>query len=212
MSIKKTVLVVSVAFLVSGCGLKDRMFGSESEEPSAAASSATSKNTELTGMLLVIEPEKCPLVEGCGPRFSLLGRDLKSQVAVQGDILPDHDKLVLTVIGKASPVPEELKGKSGYERISAVVDVTKYRLRTAIPYRPFLVEQATAYSSENFGCDLLWDKSYTWGIEEGTSQLTVRMTDAFSGDSPPWVELTYDGNTGDFIGVESQPESLNPCG
>ena len=200
--------LVIVSLVLSGCGLRDRVFGPDE----ADTSTETKQGTELTGMLLVIEPDRCPIVEGCGPRFSLLGRDLRSQVAIEGDILPEHVNLVLTVVGDANPLPEDLKGKSGYERVSAVVDVSKYRLRTAIPYRPFLVEQATQYTTENYGCDLLWDKSYSWSIVEGTSHLIVRMTDVSGGDSAPWVELTYDGNTGDFISVASRPDSINPCG
>ncbi len=162
-------------------------------------------------MLLVLEPENCPLYDGCGPRFSLLGRNLDSQIAINGDIDPEHDNLILSASGIPSPLSEELSDTSGYKSISAVVAVSDYRLRSTIPYHPFLVERATEFTNENFGCDLLWDKSYFWTIEDDVPHLIVKMTNTLSAAPQPWVQLTYDGNSGELIKSSKQPEDNNPC-
>jgi hypothetical protein len=210
--------VIALSLLLGGCGLKDRMFNKDDEAAIEATAQApqvdeqgSETKTELTGMLLVLEPEKCPLVEGCGPHFSLLGRELKSQIAIEGDIMPEHRNLILSVIGSPAPLPTEYVGQSGYERISGIMKVKKYRLRSSLPYHGFLVEQATEYTTRTFGCDLLWDKSFSWTIEDDVAHLIVRMTDTFSADPQPWVQLAYNGSTGDLIDATVQPEGVQPC-
>jgi hypothetical protein len=186
--------------------------GSDDDADSGAANPVANPDAkELTGMLQIIDPDKCPLVEGCGPTLSLLGRNLKSQIAVTGEIPLEHDKLILTVTGIPAPLSEELAGKSGYERVRALMAIDGYRVRSKIPYYPFLVDQATAYTTENFGCDLLWDKSYSWTIENEESQLQVRMTDTTVAKPQPWIELAYNGDSGAFISVSSEPADINPC-
>ena len=206
MTTRLLLLAILMPFLLTGCGLKDRVF-----KPDSSVEDDALPKKELTGMLLVLDPERCPLVAGCGPQFSLLGRNLKSQVAVQGPILPEHNNLIVTVIGKPSRLPDDLRGKSGYERISAILSIKKYRLRSTIPYYPFLVEQATVHTTEEFGCDLLWDKSYSWNIEDNVPSLSVRMTNTFAPQPQPWVELSFNGDSGELTGVKTDPTQLNPC-
>ena len=210
----KTVVIVA-ALSISACGvkqrvvnLKDRLFNSEEE---AALNQNSVETPELTGVLLVLDPERCPLVEGCGPVFSLMGRNLKSQVAITGDLDPKYNHHIISVAGEATQLPEELVGKSGYERIKATVNVTSYRLRSAIPYYPFLVEQAATHTLEKFGCELLWDKSYSWTIEDDLPVLKVKMTDTKVDQPQPWVELSFDGNSGSLISETREPLQLNPC-
>ena len=209
-------MLSAVVLLLSGCGMtqKDsemthRVFTGSDDATNPDASNPDAK--ELTGLLHIVEAEKCPLVKGCGPVLSLLGRNLKSQVAVIGEIPLEHDKLILTVSGTPDPLSDELTGKSGYERIKASITIDDFRVRSSIPYYPFLVDQATAYTTENFGCDLLWDKSYSWTIENEDAQLQVRMTNTLIADPQPWVELAYSGNTGAFISVTAEPANINPC-
>ncbi len=221
MTKKSAYLIIgAVTLLVSGCGMTQkvsemthRVFtGSDDDADSGAVNSVANPDAkELTGMLQIIDPDKCPLVEGCGPVLSLLGRNLKSQIAIVGEIPPEHDKLVLTVSGITAPLSEELTGKSGYERVRASMTIEGYNVRSKIPYYPFLVDQATAYTTQNYGCDLLWDKSYSWTIENEESQLRVRMTDTTVAKPLPWIELAYNGDSGAFISVASNPANLNPC-
>lgn len=216
MNKKILLLIILLPLTLGGCGIKERVMNltdNSLKRDTNSGDEISDTNTELTGMLLVLEPENCPLVEGCGPRYSLLGRNLLSQVAVYGELLPEHRNLIVSVIGAAKPLSEDLVGKSGYERISAEVDIKKYRIRSSISYYPYLVDQATIYTSENFGCDLFWDKSYSWSIEENEPHLIITMTDTFSDQElKPRVRLTYNGDTGNFISLNMQPEKMNPCG
>jgi hypothetical protein len=217
MTKKSAYLVLCVAILLlSGCGMTQkvsemthRVFTGSDDASNSNASNPDAK--ELTGMLQIVDADKCPLVEGCGPVLSLLGRNLKSQIAIMGDIPVEQDKLVLTVTGIPGPLSDELSGKSGYERIKASMTIDGFRVRSKIPYYPFLVDQATAYTTEKFGCDLLWDKSYSWTIENEEAQLMVRMTNTTVAEPQPWVELAYNGDSGAFISVASEPANINPC-
>ena len=190
--------------------LKNKYFGSDSGSDSTETAVDPSES-ELTGMLLVINPDDCPLASGCGPQFSLLGRNLTTQVAIQGDIDPAHDKLILSIVGDPSSLPDDLKTKSGYENVSAQVNVEKYRLRSSIPYHPFLADEAENYASDSFGCDLLWDKSFSWSIANDVPLLNVKMTNTLSPEPQPWIELTYNGNNGQLIDSAVQPPDVNPC-
>ena len=203
---RKSLVLIFLCLLLASCGLKDRFFNGDEE------GSPPSGKTELTGMLVIIDPAKCPLVEGCGPQFSLLGRKMDTRVALTGPVLPEHENLIISVIGRASELPDDLAGKSGYEQVSATVALGKYRLRSNIPYYPFLVEQATAVTVDQFGCDLLWDKSYSWDIEDDVPLLTVRMTDTYAESPQPWVELTFNGDSGELHATALNPHNLSPCG
>ena len=205
MNIKPATIAITIALLlISGCGNKDRAVSKTYEAPS-------SDMKELTGMLQIVDPEKCPLVKGCGPQFSLLGRNLKSQIAIEGDFSLGQNRHILTVSGTTNTLPADLADKDGYEKIKALINVQKYEVRSKIAYHPFLVDEATKYTTANYGCDLLWDKSYSWTIEDGVPQLQVKMTNTFSKEPQPWVQLSYDGNSGELISVVSEPTQINPC-
>lgn len=202
MKIKPATLTITIALLLtSGCGIKNKDRG---------FSKSDGDMKELTGMLQVIDPEKCPLVKGCGPQFSLLGRNLKLQVAIEGDFSPEHHRHILTVTGTRNPLPANLVDKSGYEKIKSIINVQKYEVRSKITY-PFLVDETTKYTIANYGCDLLWDKFYSWTFEGGGPQLQIKMTNTFSNDPQPWVQLSYDGGSGKLVSVVSEPAQMNPC-
>ena len=152
MQIKAVIITLSLSVFLGGCGIKERMINLKSKVFSDGSESSQYKagETELTGMLLYLDPDKCPLVEGCGPIYSLLGRSLKSQIAITGDLSPEHNHLIVSVVGEPAPLPADLKDKSSYENISAVVAVNGYRLRSNIPYHKFLVDEATNFTTNNF--------------------------------------------------------------
>ena len=58
------------------------------------------------------------------------------------------------------------------------------------------MDEAESYTTANFGCDLLWDKTYSWSINDNVPELSVKMTDTYADEPQPWVELTYNGNNG----------------
>ena len=199
---------------ITGCGMKDRVVNLKNRVFNSDSDSAeyNSSETELTGMLLVLDPDKCPLAEGCGPQFSLLGRKLQTQIAITGDISPEHNNLILSVIGDPAPLPSGQSGQSGYENIDATVTVNRYRLRSSIPYHSFLVNEATNFSTSRYGCDLLWDKSFKWSIKDNIPLLSVRMTNTFSDNPQPWIELTFNGNDGSFLSEQKSSQEFDPCG
>lgn len=208
MKASKLASLLLIAMLIGGCGLMDRRSGGdEPAEPELAGD-----QKEITGMLLVLDPDKCPVSNGCGPRFSLLGRDLTSQVALEGEVDPAHNHRILTVVGTPRYLPSELAENPGYSRVSAIVDVDRYRTRSDLPYYPALVDKTTEITLAQFGCDLLWDKSYSWTIEAEQPLIKVRMTDTQAASPRPWVELTFDGNSGNLVTSRMQPEDVNPCG
>ena len=213
-------ITVGISLLLGGCGIKERAIDLKNRftKPDPAPSSteitsdqSVSKQSELTGMLLILDPSKCPLAEGCGPNYSLLGRNLKSQVSIAGEIKSEHQNLVVSIIGDPVPISSDRAALSGYQNISAHVEVEKYRLRSSIPYYPFLIEQASRYTEQYFGCDLLWDKTFSWSIENDVTQLAVKMTNNNVPEPYPWLQLIYDGNTGELIDQSMSSSQGNPC-
>ncbi len=203
------------ATLLSACTTKEPAVGLEPKlinpQWESAQTSAEAYEPALTGMLLVLDPAKCPIAAGCGPQFSLLGQNLTTQVALNGDIDPAHAGLILSVAGNTLPLLSEWRDQSGYERINTMVDVEYYRVLSFIPYHAYLTEEGTKYTTENFGCDLLWDKWYSWDFTQGRPQLTVRMTDTFASEPQPWIELSYEGRTGKLANTTAYPAGANPC-
>ena len=203
------------ATLLSACTVKEQTIGLNptliNPQWESTRPSADTYESALTGMLLVLDPAKCPIAAGCGPQFSLLGQNLTTQVAVNGDIDPAHAGLILSVEGNTSTLPSGLSDQSGYERINTVADVKQYRVLSSIPYHAYLAEAATEYTTENFGCVLLWDKLYSWDFTRGGTQLIVRMTDTYASGFEPWIELSYDGLTGELIQAAAHPVVENPC-
>ncbi len=165
-----------------------------------------------TGMLLILDPDNCPLPDGCGPRYSLLDNDMKPTIALKGNVLNEHSGMVISAEGKLKALPEELRDKPGYEGIESILQIKRYHLKTSIPFSSFLVDQASRWSKEKLGCELLWDKSFSWQAGENRSRLIVRMTDTFHGSEPmPYIELHFDGNRGTFIEQQSELGGIVPC-
>ena len=53
-------------------------------------------------------------------------------------------------------------------------------------------------------------KAFSWRIEQGQPILVVRMTNT-RGDSKQYVELAFNGVTGDLVEEILQPARLRPC-
>ena len=77
---------------------------------------------------------------------------------------------------------------------------------------PAAIELDQRVTVDQFGCDLLWDKSYSWDIEDDVPLLTVRMTDTYAESPQPWVELTFNGDSGELHATALNPHNLSPCG
>lgn len=158
-----------------------------------------------SGMLSVADPQECRVPSGCGPKYTLLDPTLSQRVALLGNIRDEHAQLIVTVKGRWS-TPSEMQ--QGYER---AIKVNKYRLRSSIKYRAFLLEQAARHTQRNYGCTLLWDTSFAWQIDEPKAYLIVRMTDMLEGRKQPYLELWYDAENGEIVREAKNPGDLDPC-
>lgn len=167
---------------------------------------------ERVGLLHHAEKGNCPSEQYCGPSFSLLNESLDQWTPLEGNIEPAHHHLVVAVDGRQTRIDERDKAWFGTAAASHAIDVKRYRLLSEIPYHPFLVEQASVFTTRKYGCDLLWDKSFRWEVIDGRVHYVVRMTDTFStAQARPYLELTYDGNTGHFLAEDMSPWGMNPC-
>ena len=73
---------------------------------------------------------------------------------------------------------------------------------TQIPYRQLLLEQSTIDSEQFFGCPVLWDKRLSWERVGDSVELIARMVNQASPRAvKPYVELRYDGRSGDVIRI-----------
>ena len=169
-------------------------------------------NIEQTGMLVVTDPADCEIVEGCGPRYTLRSSDFSKRTALFGDIQDDHAQHIVTVRGKRKILSESEQQQMNYHGGPEAINVNSYRVHAKIKYHRFLVEQAQLYTEDTYGCSLLWDKSFAWKLIDDVPYLIVRMTDTFSNKSyKPFVELWYNGKTGDLSRENKSSADLDPC-
>lgn len=187
-------LAVCASLIVAGCA---RMGVSRDRDSADAIT--------RSGMLSVADPKGCRMPRGCGPKYTLLDPALSQRVPLLGDIRDEHAQLIVTVKGRwATPADTP----QGYER---AIKVKKYRLRSSIKYRAFLLEQAARHTQRNYGCTLLWDTSFAWQIDEPKAYLIVRMTDMLEGRNQPYLELWYDAENGEIVREAKNPGNLDPC-
>ncbi|GJL80909.1 MAG: hypothetical protein DHS20C01_05430 [marine bacterium B5-7] len=167
---------------------------------------------QFVGMLHHSVPGECLSHDGCGPTFSLLDETLSRFTPLYGEADPKHDGLVIMADGDITRINKADARSLGDAAAARAIKMKRYRLLSKIPYHDFLVQQAGEYTINTYGCDLLWDKTFSWRYEDKQVHLQVRMTDTFSTMQPnPYVELSFDGTTGDLIGSALSPSDANPC-
>ena len=192
--------------LLAGCGVKQKAIDLKDRITSFRSKDS---GPEITGMLQIIDPAKCPIASGCGPTYSLLGVNLKKQIAIEGDIQNNHNQLIITAQGDFRKVTSQEKSKSGYENVHSVLKVTEYRVRSRYPYQTFLDTKMSQKMEQNFGCEPLWDKSYSWQVKDKDTVLNVRLTEPVESSSSSYIEFSYDGNSGEFI--DQMQSGTPPC-
>ena len=195
------VAVVTVLLLAACSGKKEQV----------ASERTFSKLDSAIGLLHYSDTDKCRDEAGCGPEFSLVNVDFNRYTAVYGKLDPNHHYRLVYVEGKPARIKKEdaqyLGAMSG-----GAMKMKRYRLLSKLPYRPFLPEQAAKFTKGKYGCELLWDKTYSWQVTETRTRLIVRMSDTFAQtESKPYVELHFDGNTGHLLEEILETGGRNPC-
>jgi len=180
--------------------------------PSTNDVAPSSDDFELTGVLSVIRYDDCSVAEGCGPEYRLFSENFTIRTALTGDIHEVHDQLLVTLRGQWIPITNgPLKGDT-WRRKDSAVRVSEYDVLTGIRYRDFLLKKARDYSTERYGCDSSWDRSFGWRIVNREPYLIVSLTNAFSNQTPrPSVSLWYHGNTGKFLRESKSHANVDPC-
>ena len=154
----------------------------------------------VTGLLLELDPKTCPAEAGCGPRYRLLDESHQPILVLYGDTIPTTSNLsglIIEVTGVIEPLSKAHLGTPGYGSIKQSMDVSALEARSSIHYYPFLVDQADSYTIRQYGCQLRWDKSYSWKEVANRIQIAVTMTDTVnSGEA---LTLVYDATSGALI-------------
>jgi len=148
----------------------------------------------------------CAFPEGCGPKYRFYGPNLKEAVELLGDINDSDDGLIIEVIGYEANLPGN--HKSMFEKDMKAIRVIKYNVLSKIPYHSFLISKSQDYMLERFGCTckgpynckFKHNKSFSWEYSNKQPILKIKWS-----QDNKWVELWYDGNSGEFI-----KEIVNP--
>ncbi|KAA3626446.1 MAG: hypothetical protein DWQ08_08330 [Proteobacteria bacterium] len=201
--IRFTLVAAVVLALAGGCSSRSDLVEDEID--------AGGKGV-FTGLLHWSDPDTCPFPAGCGPEFSLIDESFSVWTPLEGDFDPAHHNLVVRVEGKTISVDRDHRAFLKEMAAAHAVKARRYRLLSTIPYHEFLVKQAGDFTSRKYGCELLWDKSFSWREIDGRIHLVVRMTDTLGGREPArYLELSYDGQTGHFLREDMRPWGINPC-
>jgi hypothetical protein len=200
--LQNLVLILFLSLVVGACAGRRDAVG-----PGDFAASG-----DFIGMLQYSPPGECPYPSGCGPEFSLLDETLSTWTPLQGDVDPAHNQLVIQVDGRTTGIDRDDREFLGSAAAENALKVRRYRLLSEIPYHDFLVAQASEFTTRKYGCELLWDKTFSWRLAEDRVHLIVRMTNTFHrSDTKPFLELSFDGTTGHFLKEDLEPWGINPC-
>jgi hypothetical protein len=162
---------------------------------------------QLIGVL--VDTINCAIPEGCGERFKLRGQQLNLiDVTLTGRLLTD---------GFAnSQRPEH----GHVVRLGGVKNGPEFEVR--------VIDQLSEFPYDGLNSDFrtyLFDKypcldagdgfargniTYSWGIEGERTVLRTRLTNTHVPEPQPWVEVSYDGTTGDMLSEERVPDQ-DPC-
>ena len=196
-------LVFILATTLAACG------GRKSKQTGVDASRSSVERT--VGLLQYSDPKLCQNKDGCGPEFSLINDDFSAITAIYGKLNSSHHNLVVLVEGKQVNIK---KSDARYlaDMSNGAIKMKRYRILTTRPYYPFLPDAAAKYTTKKYGCELLWDKTYSWRDSKNQTLLLVRMTNTFSPQAEkPYMELAFDGSTGKFVEERANPAGVNPC-
>jgi len=200
-SFNKVLLALTLPLLVAACAQRGGTGGDEGE-----------RQGRMVGMLHHSPPGECRLAAGCGPEFNLLNERLDRFTPLYGSFEPEHHHLVIEVDGRPTDIRREDREFLGTLAADRAIRSRRYRVLSEIPFHDFLVEQASAFTTRKYGCDLLWDKTFSWRFVDERVHLVVRMTNTMLAlDPKPYLELTFDGTTGHFLEEELEPWGINPC-
>ena len=196
------VIVVLLGVLLTGCVINERYSIGTWGKPSVT----------MTGMLVIVEPNECAIREGCGPKYRLMNETFSAYTILIGDVKDTDDQLLITVSGRFAPLPEKARLSKDYRGRDEAIDVERYEIHSKIKYRALLLDKASRDSRLRFGCNVLWDKRFSWTLSADRPILVVKMANTRTQISrSPFIELSYDGRTGVLISEKRSQPDLNPC-
>ncbi|MDH3378536.1 MAG: hypothetical protein OEQ39_16475 [Gammaproteobacteria bacterium] len=196
--------LIVITLSVAACSMVERV-----TDPKEFSGSA---DLQKTGMLIVSRPIHCESDVACSPRYSLRDSRFIKSTPLLGEIDEEHAQLVITVRGWRKKLTNAEMQTMGHTGSPSAIAVKSYRVHTKIKYHAFLIEQARQFIKKTYGCGLLWDKSFGWKLIDTIPYLVVRMTDTQSNaTNKPYIELWYDGSSGEMMREHKSPAILDPC-
>ncbi len=158
------------------------------------------------GVLLVTSEEDCLLVDGCGPAYSLLASDMRMRtVELTGKVDESMRGQLIAVQGNLA------KAGSVAEETLDVINVQKSLAITPDETQSFLDKEADTYVSEAYGCNLYWDRNYSWSLEGRQPYLIIAMRSSIGASAGHSIKLIFDGLTGEVERELKFPEYMDPC-
>ena len=203
-SVRNIAWLIVLTLSVASCGVVERV-------PSPKDSFQRA-DLRKTGMLIVNRPVHCEGDVVCSPRYSLRDSRFKTSTPLFGEIDDEHAQLIITVRGSRKKLTDAEMQTMGHTGSANAIAVKSYRVHTKIKYHAFLIEQARKFTKQTYDCDLLWDKSFGWKLIDTIPYLVVRMTDSrSSATNKPYIELWYDGDSGEMMREHKSSTTLDPC-
>lgn len=195
-------IVLLLGVLLAGCVINERYSIGTWGKPSVT----------MTGMLVIVDPEECVIQQGCGPKYRLMNETFSGYTVLIGDVKDADDQLLITVNGRFVPLHKNARLTQDYRGREEAIDVERYEIHSKIKYRTLLLDKASRDSRQRFGCNVLWDKSFSWTLSGGRPILVVKLENIHTLISrSPFIKLSYDGRTGVLISEKRSQPDLNPC-
>jgi len=133
----------------------------------------------------------------------------ETQILLDAPNIPDEDdELMVVVYGAQSTALDS----DMIETVRDLIKVKGYKVLSKVPYHAFLRDEKSVYTKKEYGCKIGWNTSFAWDYRDGVPIIKVKMQRRLTDEeSQPYIELWYDGNTGDFIKELNDLRFRNPC-
>lgn len=197
------ILIISVLLIIFGLTLYKKGF---------IPSALIMQNNTRIGMLEVVI--NCMIPEGCGPKYRLSNSGFTGWVGLLGNINNSDNGMIIEVFGYETKLPDNQKSMLNNEKDMKAIRVIKYKVLSKISdYHSFLMSESEKYMLKRFGCTCKWPNDckfkydgirFSWEYKNNEPILKVKWI-----QDSKFVELWYDGNSGEFIKeIVSPPDAI----
>ncbi|QQR83668.1 hypothetical protein IPJ72_00425 [Candidatus Peregrinibacteria bacterium] len=174
------------------------------------------KPVELAGIFFNRE-KACPLdaIGACPPGKFLINKNQQfDQLSINIET-EDYNNQIIHLKGYVRP-PKLMELIHGYRNAylpTKIIDVKEFSILSHYPYPEYLTKQTLVYFQQNYNCDTSWaDSEQSYSIENDRALFYTKIKHRNEPEQTNnFLELIYDGLTGELIETNDQTNGTSLC-